>query len=89
MGRFKPGSFKLATESGAVIVPLTIDGAYRGLEEKGRITPVHVKLTVHRSIPPEEISKMTTKELSEKVWSIINAGLENPNKTIDMPDSGR
>lgn len=84
MGRFKPGSFKLATESGASIVPITVDGAYRGLEEKGRISPVHIKLTVHPSLPPEAVQKMTTKELAEKTWEIINSGLEKPNKPIDI-----
>ena len=40
MNRFKEGSFKLATRSGAAIVPLTIDGSYRLLEgNNGRITP--------------------------------------------------
>lgn len=84
MARFKPGSFKLATESGAAIVPITIDGAYRGLEENGKITPVHVKLTIHPVISPDEVQKMTTKELAEKTWKIINDGLDYPNKTIDI-----
>ncbi len=89
MGPFKPGSFKLATESGAVIVPLTIDGAYRGLEEQGKIVPVHIKLTVHPVIPVDEIKKLSTKELAEKTWKIINSGLDSGNKTIDMAATGR
>ncbi len=89
MGRFKSGSFKLATESGASIVPITIDGAYKGLEAQGKITPVHIKLTVHPSITSEEIHKLTTKELAEKTWEIINSGLEKPNKTIDIPSRDR
>ena len=48
MKRFKEGSFKLATRSGAAIVPLTIDGSYRLLEgNRGRITPGKVRLHIH------------------------------------------
>ncbi len=89
MNRFKPGSFKLATESGAYIVPLTVDGSYRGLEEHGRIVPAHVKLVIHPPITPEEVKKMSTRELAEKCWKIVNEGLEKPNKTIDNPAKDR
>ncbi len=89
MNRFKPGSFKLAKESGAAIVPLTIDGAYRGLEEQGKIVPVHVKLTVHPVVEAAEVKELSTGELAQKCWNIINGGLENPNKTIEKPAGGR
>lgn len=83
MGPFKPGSFKLAKESGASIVPITIDGSYKGLEEKGKIVPVHVIVTVHPFIPSDEVTKMTTRECADKTWKIINSGLRMPNKPID------
>ena len=51
MQRFKEGSFKLATRSGAVIVPLTIDGSYRLLEgNHGRIRPATVRLHIHAPV---------------------------------------
>ena len=80
MNRFKAGSFKLAKDSGAAIVPLTVDGAYRGLEESGKIVPVHIKLTIHPVIPEEEVASLSTGELADKCWNIINSGLENPNE---------
>jgi 1-acyl-sn-glycerol-3-phosphate acyltransferase len=51
MQRFKEGSFKLATRSGATIVPLTIDGSYRLLEgNRGRIRPAAVRLHIHAPV---------------------------------------
>ena len=51
MQRFKEGSFKLATRSGAAIVPLTIDGSYRLLEgNRGRIRPGPVRLHIHAPV---------------------------------------
>jgi len=58
--RFKDGSFKLATRSGAPIVPLTIDGSYRLLEgNRGRIAPGLVRLTVH---PPVILADLPAGE---------------------------
>jgi 1-acyl-sn-glycerol-3-phosphate acyltransferase len=69
--RFKEGSFKLATRSGAMIVPLTIDGSYRLLEgNRGRIVPGKVRLSIHAPITAGE-------------WSAAKAGLtEQVRKTI-------
>ena len=54
--RFKEGSFKLATRSGAAVVPLTIDGSYRLLEDNhGRIKPGTIKLHIH---PPLILTDM-------------------------------
>ena len=92
MAPFKPGSFKLAKASESAIVPLTIDGAYKGLEEKGRIVPAHIKLTIHPVIPWTVVKEMSTRDLAEKCWEIINKGLDNPNvdqKTIDKTVTGR
>lgn len=77
--RFKEGSFKLATRSGAPIVPLTIDGSYRLLEgNRGRIAPGLVRLTIHpsvilaalpagaRSDPPELVRNIIASRLPEQ-----------------------
>jgi 1-acyl-sn-glycerol-3-phosphate acyltransferase len=80
MGRFKDGSFKLATRSGAAIVPLTIDGSYRLLEgNRGRITPGTVRLHVHPQIVTADLSDGQRNNLVERVRAIIASAI------IDKP----
>jgi 1-acyl-sn-glycerol-3-phosphate acyltransferase len=76
MNRFKDGSFKLATRSGAAIVPLTIDGSYRLLEgNRGRITPGKVHLHIHPPIRLHDLSAAEKNTLTETVQRIIDSGL--------------
>jgi 1-acyl-sn-glycerol-3-phosphate acyltransferase len=73
--RFKDGSFKLATRSGATIVPVTIDGSYRLLEgNRGRIRPGRVILTIHPPIAAGERDGGDKAALAERVqWTIASA----------------
>ncbi len=67
---FKEGSFRLATRSGAPIVPLTIDGSYRLLEgNRGRIGPGLVRLTVH---PPVILADLPAGERSDPAELVRN-----------------
>ena len=76
MNRFKEGSFKLATRSGAAIVPLTIDGSYRLLEgNHGRITPGKVHLHIHPPIRLQDLSAADKNTLTRKVQRIIASRL--------------
>jgi len=75
LNRFRDGSFKLATRSGAAIVPLTIDGSYRLLEgNKGRIGPGRVRLRIHPPIAACE-GAAPRAELTERVQAIIASAL--------------
>lgn len=75
MNAFKEGSFKLATRSGAAIVPLTIDGSFRLLEgHHGRVTPGIVHLTVHPPLSPGERGDGAVG-LAERVQRIIASAL--------------
>jgi 1-acyl-sn-glycerol-3-phosphate acyltransferase len=76
MKRFKDGSFKLATRSGAAIVPLTIDGSYRLLEgNRGRITPGKVRLHIHPPIRVQDLNAAGKNTLTETVQAIIASKL--------------
>lgn len=73
--RFKEGSFKLATRSGAPIVPLTIDGSYRLLESNhGRIRPGIIRLHIHPAIPAAECPAAKAG-LAERVQAIVGSAL--------------
>ncbi len=80
IGEFKHGSFRLALDSGAPIIPVTIDGSWRLLEEKGYMTPGAVRVTVHPPIPMVEMSREERHALPEQVRDIIASAL--PNKGV-------
>lgn len=82
MGSFKPGSLKIAIKTGATILPVTINGTYKMLEETGKIKKAHVKLVIHKPIRIQELDIDLKKDLASYVENIIKNGLdENSNDT--------
>jgi 1-acyl-sn-glycerol-3-phosphate acyltransferase len=75
MNPFKEGSFKLATRSGSVIVPLTIDGS-RGLFEGNghRIRPGRIRLTIHPPLAAAD-SSSSKADLATQVQKIVASAL--------------
>lgn len=75
IGEFKHGSFKLATKAGVPIVPVTVDGSWHVWEEKRRICPADVRVTMHPAIPTAGLSPDERKALPEKVRDVIASAL--------------
>lgn len=74
--RFKEGSFKLATRSGATIVPLTIDGSWRLLEgNRGRIKPGLVRLHIHPPLHLADLAAGPQQDPADLVRAIIASKL--------------
>lgn len=73
---FKLGSFKIATKNKAVIVPITIDGSYKLLEEKRKIVPSNVKVTIHQPIYTENLNKEEREKLNNYTRDIIASAIE-------------
>ncbi|AHF07061.1 lysophospholipid acyltransferase family protein [Desulfitobacterium metallireducens] len=72
IGEFKAGSLKLALKAGIPIIPITISGSYKIMEQNGTIIkPADVKITLHDLIPTAGLSKEEAIELPEKIRSII------------------
>ncbi len=78
IGKFKPGSFKFAMGANTFLVPLTIDGTYKIMEETGIFTPSNVTLTIHPAIEINKISPAEKKKLHELVENTVRSGLEEP-----------
>lgn len=72
---FKPGSFKLAFQSSADIVPVTIDGTWKIYEEHKRIKPAKIKLTIHPVVKTEGLSKEELREIPAQVQKIVESAL--------------
>ncbi|WP_297427839.1 1-acyl-sn-glycerol-3-phosphate acyltransferase [Clostridium sp.] len=72
---FKGGSFKLATKSKCPIVPITINGTYKLLEENNnRIKGATIELIIHTPINVADLNKDELDNLPNTVHStIINA----------------
>jgi len=76
LGEFKAGSLKLALKAKAPIVPITINGSYKIMEQNGFIIkPAQVEITIHDPIPTADLTKEEAMELPERVREIIEKSL--------------
>lgn len=77
-GEFKAGAFKIATKTGAPIVPVAINGSYKAMEAHGFwIHPAHVTIKILPPIETEKMSKEEAKHIGVVVRDMIieaNAG---------------
>lgn len=71
LGKFKTGSLKLATRAKAVIVPITIDGTRKALEQKKGIRRVRVIISVADPIPTADLNEEQLKNLPDTVYGAI------------------
>lgn len=80
IGEFKSASFKLATKPGIPIVPITIDGSYRLMEQNhNQIKPAHVKLTIHPMVITKGLNKEELEALPSQVATTIASALSQPS----------
>lgn len=77
IGEFKAGSTIIATKAKAKIIPVTIDGSYKAMEQnKGfKITPADVKITIHKAIDTTILTKEETENIDILVRDIIKSAL--------------
>lgn len=75
MGKFKAGSFKLATKAKAPIVPVSISGSYKCFEEKGYAQPATIKVMIHPPIETKDLSRQDIMEIEKEIPSTIQNGL--------------
>lgn len=75
MADFKKGSLKLAIKSGAIVVPLTINGTYKLYEEDNHIKSADVFLTIHPAIDTQACDDETRENLAAIVQKQIQSAL--------------
>jgi 1-acyl-sn-glycerol-3-phosphate acyltransferase len=76
LNEFKPGSLRLATKANVPIVPVTIDGTYKMLEEgNGRVQGSTIHMTIHDPIFPETYESMKSAELANELQAIVQQAL--------------
>jgi len=75
---FKGGSFKLATKSKCLIVPLTINGTYKLLEANHNlIKGANIELIIHTPIDVTKLDNDELEQLPETIHSIISNKYKN------------
>jgi 1-acyl-sn-glycerol-3-phosphate acyltransferase len=75
---FKAGSFRLASDSGAVVVPVALTGSYEVFEKTGLVSPRAVYVSFGKPIPPDSPSEgagNTRQRLSDAAYAEIEAML--------------
>lgn len=73
MGEFKHGSFKLATKAGVPIIPVTIKGSYKMMEQrKFIISPAKVEVIISKPIETKGMTREEIQELPDRVKEIIS-----------------
>lgn len=78
IAEFKAGSFKLATKSKCPIVPITINGTYKLLEQNNnKIKAADIELIIHPIIDVTTLNKDELDKLPETVHSIISSRYNN------------
>ncbi|MDR1210808.1 MAG: 1-acyl-sn-glycerol-3-phosphate acyltransferase [Spirochaetaceae bacterium] len=86
---FKAGSFKLATQSGAVIVPVAISGSYDVFEKNYRVASVPVQVVFSPVIETAGLSPEERKQrLSAQVYAVIENALRQP-RPEPLPNPAR
>lgn len=76
MGEFKKGSLKLGVKSNVLIVPVSINGTYKLLEEnRYKITPSKVQLYIHPPVNPADLTKEEQNDLAEIIQKKIHQQL--------------
>jgi 1-acyl-sn-glycerol-3-phosphate acyltransferase len=76
MGEFKPGSLKLAFKAGIPIVPITIRGSYKIMEQNGMmIKPAHVEIIIHDPVLTIGLTKEQAAEIPARVRNTIEQSI--------------
>ena len=74
---FKAGSFKLATKAKVPIVPISLSGTAKIMEDNGgKIKPQTVRVVIHPPIPTADLAAEEVAALPERVHAIVANGVE-------------
>ena len=80
MVNLRAGAYKLATKSGAMILPCSIIGSSQ-IKSNRRIKRKDVTVIFYKPISKEEYQSMNTTEIGLRVEEIINSGIKEHGQT--------
>lgn len=77
---FKGGAFKIATRTKVPVVPITIDGSYTLFEQRMRIHPGTIYVTIHPPVSTEGLTREQQKALPQEIEQIVLSALRENNE---------
>ena len=78
LGKFKRGGFKIATDLGLPIVPVTLCGCFERMPRNAfAISPGPIEMRIHEPIDVSAYTHENISELMQKTWNVINTPLQN------------
>lgn len=76
LGEFKGAGLRMAIKANVPVVPVTIKGSYKLMEQNGfKIKPAEVEVAISESIETENLTKDEIAVLHERVRSVIESKL--------------
>ncbi|NDV45791.1 1-acyl-sn-glycerol-3-phosphate acyltransferase [Paludibacter sp. 221] len=76
LGKFKKGGFKIATDIGLPIVPVTLRGCFERMPRNTLlISPGSIEMHIHEPIDVSAYSGENLSELMQRTWDTINDAL--------------
>lgn len=76
MGDFKRGAFKLATKPEVPIVPVSVNGTYKMLEETGVLRGADIGVMIHPPVETKGLSRPEEKKLCMEVEQTVRDGVK-------------
>ena len=73
MGEFKPGSIRIALKTATTILPVTIRGSYKIMEQNGYIRPGVVEVIISEPILTKGLTKEQAGSLPDLVRDVIQS----------------
>lgn len=77
-GMFKAAALRLAWDSGATIIPVSISGTADLLERQGYLRSADVAMEIHPPIAPAEYESWTRQELADRLRAVIVGAAGKP-----------
>lgn len=75
LGRFKTGSLQILFSTDLTIVPVSISGSYRLLEEEMKLKPGEVSVVIHPPFDGSQVTEQNAKDVAHQLRKTIQNGL--------------
>jgi 1-acyl-sn-glycerol-3-phosphate acyltransferase len=75
LGRFKTGSLQILFSTDLTIIPVSVSGSYRLMEEKKKLISGEVTITFHTAIQGSNVTDKNAKDVAHELRQTIQEGL--------------
>lgn len=77
MGKFKRGAFRIATDLGLPLLPITLKGSFERMPRHAfYVRPGTIEIIFHDPIDVKPYGNAISQELIQRTWDVIHEGME-------------